>query len=121
MVNRISNFSTGVMKDVVTKDDFSSDDQEMTDMQNPNLHEVGRTDSFKMITAGKGANFSSNSLIRILSESSQGAGSELANNLIGGGLLGAGNSGRGGGMLDAMTPNGALNMSESPILLGSGS
>ena len=111
-----ADLNRGVMRDIEERDDFSDSDEEMTDVAHMN-NQVGQADSFKLIT-NNNKDFNhpsfSNSLNKILSESSQGNGSEIANHLIGGGLLSGANSGK--GFPDMLTPNGAMNgIAESPI------
>ena len=79
-----------------------------------NINQVGQADSFKLI---KNTNLNqqsfSDSLNKILSD--DGKQGTFGNVVIGGGLLGGGNSGRGGLIDMILTPNGASNMEESPI------
>ena len=47
------------MRDIQEREDFSDSDQEMTDIQDlhmMNMHEIGRADSFKLITNNNGLN-----------------------------------------------------------------
>lgn len=89
------------------------------------LREVGKADSYKLISGGMGGGFGigggqkdpeqfsfSNSLNRIMSESSN---THNSNHLIGGGLLGGGSFGRSGALQEMLTPNAGSNMTESPI------